>query len=315
MLTEVGYATCQVRDDYGWKNNLIKVAGTTLLKSEEVLKQNSDELVEDFSKNHHKLLEFIWYPFRIKILKKDDKKLEKLLVEWFDRQKGLRATIDNIGLIVSGNGRAWKEYFIKNYDFEYSKPILQKLKQINRPIFNDFLDGDTHPHIRVIEMREKSIRNLDWEHRKIHDWVFVKFFDISLSAAYDIDNDGRNSKVNLSTKDVSLKDFNFTFDIKEENGKDIDEMMLLDSWLNNTQTLYAYLLNKNYPVSKIQNILPLGTNIEMVQASRLEDWEYYFKVQEAKATKEGLYLSNRVKEEFIGRKFILKKEGLDGAQV
>lgn len=304
MITNIGHSYCQVNDEYGWNNSLIKIAGTTCFRSEQKTKKTPDEFVKLFAElNHSTPLEFVWYPFRIRTIGPNNRKLEDDLYSWFNQQRYLRATIDEKGLIVSGNGRAWKEYFVKNYNFEYSLPILQRLKLINKSLFVDFEGGTSHPEIRAIDLKEKSVRNLSWEHRKVHDWVFVKMFDVSIGITREMNRHRVNSVNEMSTRYVSLTDFNMTFNL---DAIDDNDTLLLDAWLHHTQSLYAYFINKKYKRDVVRNLLPLGTNVEIVHAARLEDWERFF-VQRAdneKAHDEVKIITKKIKEEFEVRKLI-----------
>ena len=167
MILNTEESTFQIYEGYGWKNDLIKVGATTCYRSEDKTKKTGDEFVDFLlEKTHFSTLEFAWFPFMIRPLGPRNKDLEIELLAWFNQQKYLEASLNEKGIIVSGNGRAWRDYFSKNYDFPYSKPILTRLKMIANNLFSDIGEGGPHPEIQAVELKAASIRSLSKEHRE-----------------------------------------------------------------------------------------------------------------------------------------------------
>jgi thymidylate synthase ThyX len=307
MILPIDSPNFTVFDNFGWNNELIKKAATTCYKSEEKTEKTGDDFVKFLTdKTHFSSLEFAWFPFMFRTLGANSKQLEKDMLSWFNEQKYLEATLNEKGIIVSGNARAWKEYFVKNYEYPYTKPILARLKLIAKVIFQDFahVDGEgRHPEVQVRELRESSVRSLDPDHREVHDWVMVKTFGTSIGIHREMNRHRKNSINEQSTRYVKKEDFSFIFDCTKIEDSEVN---LIEGWLTHTQKLYNYLKAKKYPNDVVRNILPLGTTGEIIHACRVKDWKYFFKLRadNEKAHPELRYIAGEIKKNFEQRKLI-----------
>jgi thymidylate synthase ThyX len=266
-----------IHNSFGHDNSLIKQAACVAYQSEDTSKKTAHEMVEFLKRKEHlSPLEFSWYIIRIRVagLQEDREKIINEIFNAFLIQRYFKVSFDDIGMLISGNGRAWYEYFRAKADMkELDSSILSELSRYNNALFGTITCGKRHPRYLIEIMKENNIGSFSPDNKRIHNWVTIKAEGVSRGLTAEYNRHRSFSTMELSTRYVKMEEFGFTFSDKQVSDK---HKKMLDAWLLHTKNLYSVLLEEGFTKNEVRHILPLGTNVSIFKAARILDWEDFF---------------------------------------
>lgn len=297
---------CYGSSDIQYKN--IWNAGTTCYASENVTKKTPEQFIEMLkSQQHMSVLEFAWIVIKIRVQGNSNEERLKVVDNVFNNfaaQKYLETYSEQSDLIISGNARAWIEYFNGRKDslLDYDCTILTELKKKYRILFGDIECAYPNPRFHIWLFDNDNVRNLVYPLRQQHDWIMVKFYNVSRGFTSQFNRSRLHSIAEQSTRYCKMDNFKFKLsDVPLQYECDKD---LVDSWLKLTTTLYKKF-NEDYGKDVSRQILPLGTCVNICHAARLKYWIDFFDKREVeKAHWEIRGIAQQLKAEFIKRKLI-----------
>jgi hypothetical protein len=281
LIKEANY---EIFDNYGMDGSLVKKAGECCYK------HTSNKTIEDYmtmlvKNNHLAMTEFCWYVIEIPTSELTINDLVNTM-HYYNSKKYLNCTSGNTGLMLSGNGRAWYEIF-KNELSEYSNmSICYQLRQLNPMLFNFPCQKKIHINVLTkseIQLKENNFNGVakisNEKDRTKHDWIAVKFENVSRGFTHEIVRHRVMSFAQTSTRYVPMKNFGFVIDgIMLENSTDFKK---IEDTINNVQETYNFLLNRGHKREVIRQLLPIGLASEIFVAGNLEEWKHLFELRTA----------------------------------
>jgi flavin-dependent thymidylate synthase len=298
-------ASYEIFDDYYMNGALIKNACETTWQSQNKTKKTSDDFIKMIIKNNHTaMLEFSWFVVEIPLMK-DNLQYSSEMMNYYNSKKYLNCSVGQQGLIVSGNGRAWYEIFKEEPSRYENANICWEFKKINSALFNFPAMGLIKINILTKEEVQQKDNNFDSiakiqdeKSRMKHDWLAVKFSNISRGFTHEIVRHRTMSFAQLSTRYVLMKDFNFIIDdMITKNSVDFKK---IEDSLTSLQETYNYLINRGYKKDEVRQLLPVGIGTEIFVAGNLESWKHLFDLRIAKdAHWEIRIVMNDLKDELV----------------
>jgi len=271
-----------IYDEFGQDGNIILDAGTTCYKSKDTTKKTVIEFIEMFRKlKHLSMLEFSWFILEFKY--GDIKKLEYLILH----QHYLRSTrfINDCGediLIVSGNSRAWSEFLEKvQYASEYEEEfslMAQTLFEKNPHLFPYAINRANFSYSCTI-IEKTHIKGTTNILRDIHDWICVKFEDVSRGFCNELVRHRTFSFAAASSRYISYDDFNIVFPLdtlKNDGFFNEEYISYIDDYIKSCKAIYKSTLALGLKKDYARQFLPLGLANEIMVAGRASDWQHAF---------------------------------------
>jgi hypothetical protein len=307
----------EVFDDYGQKGELIFKAATTCYKSESITQRTPDDFIKMLKKNQHlSMLEFMWIPIRIRYdyirTTLTEASLDKyifqtnkfLKVNFIKTTRGAHLRYE---LVVSGNARAWLEFIQDNKikkKLHCYKNLCWFLHNLNPFLFDK--------PVKNYRINSNIIIRLEKKPNKQHNWVAVKFYNVSRGMTHELVRHRMMSFAQASTRYINFKNFNFIFDFSKLDGFDTGNLLFFQKELNQLlakiKILYSECVEDlKIPKDLMRQILPIGIAGEICVAGRIEDWKHIFKLRglEAKGVHWEIHdLISEVEEEFKRKKLI-----------
>jgi hypothetical protein len=281
--------TYTIQNGYGEKGGLVKLAGTTCTDYFLSIKNNEKEFIDRFKdEKNTSMLEFAWIVMRVRV-KPMGTERDKIINDVYNYYKGhkyLNVSITDIGIIVSGNARAWMECLDRvNYTYADGM-IINNLKQTHKQFFGEWEQATNHNFIYVENLNEKTVLGLAEEEREKHHWMMVKFNNISRLMADELRAHRIMSHAMESTIQVVKDNFRVVMGADDSlyldnvvaEGNDVHDDSLIDSWESLTSSLYKRYREK-YGNTVARRFLPLSVYTNMCVAGTLEDWQKVFKVR------------------------------------
>lgn len=281
LIKEASY---KIFNEYSGGGLLLKEAAETCYRH--VSQKTVDQYVLMLKNNkHYAMLEFCWYVIEIpssEITMYDYNNI----VNYYSSKKYLNCSIGNTGLIVSGNGRAWLEVFEEELGESVNESICFQLKQINPSLFDFFCTKKIH--INVLTKEEVQLNLTDFNgisklakksDTEKHDWIAVKFENVSRGFTHQIVRHRVMSFAQVSTRWVPMKDFGFVIDGSPINNP--VDFKKIEDCVNHIQETYNYLLHRGHKRDIIRQILPIGTAGEIFVAGTVENWKKLFELRTA----------------------------------
>jgi hypothetical protein len=278
-------ASFEILDGYGLKNNLIGIAAKTCYRSEDVSKKTDDEFVSMLiSQGHNAMLEFSYWvvKLRVNLNTQDDRdKLVNNIFTNFSAQKYFEVYAENADIIVSANGRAWREYFLSRQDIlaDYDYNIITEFQKRNRPLFGDIKGGNISNRVHLWVLEDSTIRSMIMPLRQQLDWIAVKFVNVSRGLTAELNrNRSLQSTAEQSSRYVNLQNFNYLCVDSEGYKAEMDEM-IVDHCMETIKLTYSYLLGRGYNKDTARHLLPLGTQVSIIKAGTLAGWIRAFELR------------------------------------
>ena len=279
----------KIYDDFGHDGNIILDAGTTCYKSKDTTKRSVIDFIELFKKSEHlSMLEFSWFILEFKY--GDIKKLEYLILH----NHYLRSTrfIDDYGediLIVSGNSRAWSDFleriqYASTYEEEFSL-IAQTLFKRNPYLFPYAINRANFSYLCTI-IEKPHIKDTINILKNIHDWICVKFEDVSRGFCTELVRHRTFSFAAASSRYINYNDFNIVFPLdalKIDGFFNEEYIQDIDNYVNNCKAIYKSTLALGLKKDYARQFLPIGLANEIMVAGRISDWQHMFDLRCAHA--------------------------------
>lgn len=299
----------EIYNGYGSDNGLILKAGTTCYRSEEHTKKTGDEFVAMLkSQKHLSVLEFAFYPIKVRVSGSTPDEIQRLgeqIFYNFSAHPHFEVYMEKADILISANARAWFEYFSNSDSLTgYDHNILGELKKRNAAIFGDFVVNPASPRYHVWVFGPAEIRQLVGPVRQIHDWVAVKFMDVSRGFTGEANRHRLFSTAEQSTRYVNMSDLKML--VTESGAMDNPmDQRIVEQYLTVVKTTYDYMMERGYKRDVARHFLPLGTKVNVVKAARIKDWIQFFELRTSdRAHFEIKSFAEAVKAEFIKNKLI-----------
>ena len=272
----------EVFSGYGHDGNIIFKAGTTCYRSEHKTKKTPEDFIKIFKKMKHlSMLEFMWVTI---VIRDFNYVLENYI---FSREKFLTCSrMADHNTVVSGNGRAWLEFMdrYRGYfkDFEKMKKknhiywlayntIAEVLNAVNSTMFDfEFEKLEKPMEVSYVESIDKD----DKELYDKHNWVAIKFENISRGLIDEFVRHRRMSYAVSSTRYIDNSNFNIIIDNLGQ-----DEKKILMETVEKIKNGYEQLLKIGVKKDTARQLLPLGIAQEMVVAGTIENWNHIFNLR------------------------------------
>lgn len=280
----------EIYEGYGQDGSIIFKASTTCYRSEDKTQRNANDFIKMLKVNKHmSMLEFSWFVFAINVNTKDEHGIRlsqrcDILHDIYSElitQKYLH--IDPLWsaekIIVSGNGRALIEV-LENFEFF---PVLyyemyKYLNHLNPVLFDQFITLENFScdynakQIYVTEVDELS--TYISEYNKRHNWVAVKFFDVSRGFTHELVRHRTMSFAQASTRYIDNSNFSFVFPEEE-----LKKYPTLEGDIEKIKRMYSFYLKCGMKKDLARQLLPIGIANEICVAGRIKDWEHIFSLR------------------------------------
>ena len=229
------------------------------------------------------LFEFCHYVVEIPTVELDVYNLTNT-VNYYKSKKYLECTIGNEGLIISGSGKAWYDIFEKERFEAQNESICFVLRNINPFLFNFPCNKKIAINVLSkveVQKKEKDIESVNkiklQSDRALHDWITVKFENISLGFIDEIKNNKEFSFAHTSTRLGLYRELFAVVDgIMMNNNVDKGKV---EECIIKIQDTYNYLINRGHKKDYVRQLLPIATAGSIFAAGRLSCWKELFDSQ------------------------------------
>jgi len=272
----------KILDGYGHDGSIIFKAGTTCYRSEDKTKKTPEDFIRMFKKlKHMSMTEFMWVSL---VIRDFNYLLENAI---FSKEKFLISNrLSDQNTVVSGNARAWLDFmerFKEHFKHIGNKKREQHIHWIMYNTIGEVLNA-VNPVMFDLEFEKlkkpleisyvESIDQDDTELYNIHNWVAIKFENVSRGLIDQFVRHRLMSYAVSSTRYIDNRDFKFVLgDLNQE------EFSVFIDTVEKIKAGYTQLLELGVNKDIARQLLPLGISQEMVVAGTIENWRKIFEIR------------------------------------